>query len=346
MIFSTMIGSLPYKNAGEAMELLLKYVLSLPAWPQLPKIDFKEEMIVQYSENFPGIYLDEADRKITVNTRKAYPELEIFYQNYLDSNFNYFSISESYAKGFYAFLEGIKSVKNLPRNLKCQTVGPITFGMMLKDENGRSIFFDEQLRDVIIKHIAMKSLWQIRELSGIQHPPSNIIVFLDEPYLAAYGSAFTAINREEITKTIGDTLNEIKTLLLKLLPETKVEIGIHCCGNTDWSLLLDSDIDIISFDAYGYFDNLLLYSDELNSFLQRTGKLAWGIVPTNAESIEKETLESLIALLEKQVTQLKARIENFKVNQIIITPSCGMGSLSEELAEKVLGYTKAVSEFF
>ena len=39
--------------------------------------------------------------------------------------------------------------------------------------------------------------------------------------------------------------------------------GVHVCANTDWSLVLDSGADILSFDAYGYFDKLILYRDAL-----------------------------------------------------------------------------------
>ena len=53
--------------------------------------------------------------------------------------------------------------------------------------------------------------------------------------------------------------------------------GIHVCANTDWSMLLDSSLDIINFDAYVYMDSIGLYAESLAEFLDRGGYLAWGI---------------------------------------------------------------------
>ncbi|MGD0918697.1 MAG: hypothetical protein ABSB22_19790 [Thermodesulfobacteriota bacterium] len=40
-------------------------------------------------------------------------------------------------------------------------------------------------------------------------------------------------------------------------------------GNTVWSLLLETRLDILSFDAYSYLENLSLYPKGLKTFLER-----------------------------------------------------------------------------
>jgi hypothetical protein len=81
--------------------------------------------------------------------------------------------------------------------------------------------------------------------------------------------------------------------------------------------------------------------------MESGGILAWGIVPTsNPDDIEKENVDSLAAAWQDQVRAVAALgIEPSKIlAQSLITPSCGAGSLSFDLAAKVLMLTKKVSE--
>lgn len=60
---TTMIGSMPGLTVEEAVGLLAQHPLSIPTWFQLPRRSFKEAMIPQYCEGFPGIRIDEAEKK-------------------------------------------------------------------------------------------------------------------------------------------------------------------------------------------------------------------------------------------------------------------------------------------
>ena len=90
-----------------------------------------------------------------------------------------------------------------------------------------------------------------------------------------------AVSRENIINYLNEVIDAIKL-------EGALS-GIHCCGNTDWSLLTDTKVDIINFDAYEYSEKLALYSDSIESFIKRGGKIAWGIVPSS----EKLTMKVL-----------------------------------------------------
>ena len=53
-------------------------------------------------------------------------------------------------------------------------------------------------------------------------------------------------------------------------------VGVHCCENTDWAILLQSDIDVLNFDAYGFFDRVFLFKQELIDFINRGGTSCLG----------------------------------------------------------------------
>ncbi|MCP4683371.1 MAG: hypothetical protein GY864_13655, partial [Desulfobacterales bacterium] len=123
-------------------------------------------------------------------------------------------------------------------------------------------------------------------------------------------------------------------------------VGIHVCANAEWSLILDSKADIVSFDTYAYFDKFILYKDQIKQFMARGGILAWGIIPTlSAQDLEKETCDSLTEKWEEQVCQVEALgIDRTKIiSQSLITPSCGTGSLSLDMAVQALKLTGEVS---
>ena len=50
----TIIGSMPHADPQKACSLIVRYLKDIPAWPQLPRRSFLENMYVQYSEGFPG----------------------------------------------------------------------------------------------------------------------------------------------------------------------------------------------------------------------------------------------------------------------------------------------------
>ncbi|MCW5209842.1 hypothetical protein VU10_06655, partial [Desulfobulbus sp. US1] len=165
------------------------------------------------------------------------------------------------------------------------------------------------------------------------------IMFIDEPALAGLGSsAFISVSNAGIK----EMLNEVA----EAIHQAGGLAGIHVCANTEWEILLGSKIDILSFDAYSFFDKLAALTEQVDSYLDRGGILAWGGVPTGKTAdIEKESAESLTKLWEHQVKKLirPHRDQADLLRQTLITPSCGTGSLSLEHAEKVLQLTKDVS---
>jgi len=331
---ATVIGSLPLTNPDEAAALMLDNLQAMPAWPQLPKLSFKENMYVQYSEGLPGAVVDEADEKISFQTADI-EGLEMFYQKYLDKELDYFAITPDYAAGLDSFIKKVQAMPVKPPVLKGQVTGPITFGLTLKDENGKPVLYNEQFADVIVKGLSMKAAWQESVFKKVA-PSALTAIFFDEPYLVSFGSAFVSLNEKEALAKLNECFSAVSGLS-----------GIHVCGGTDWGLIMQTSVDIIHFDAYDYFESMTLYPGQLKSFLQRGGILAWGITP-HTSYIEAESANSLFGRLQVSIDRLVAfGIDKQKlVEQSLIAPSCGAGSLSPANAKKALNLTKDVSILF
>jgi len=333
---ATGIGSLPISDPDKAAALSLQYLPEAPIWPQLPQRDFREQMDGQYSETLPGLRLDAVKNRFYFDTAKDLtPELENFFERYIEKDYGFFRISEEYAAGFYGLLRALKN--GLPpgaRYVKGHITGPLTAGISFKDEAGKDIIHNDVLFDAVVKGLAMKAAWQIRELKQFGKP---VIIFIDEPAMESLGSAFSAVSSE----VVAEKLNEI----IDTIHEQGGIAGIHCCGNADWPMLFNTRIDIINFDAFGYMEKVMLYPEDIKKFLGRGGALAWGVVPTGA-FIGDEPADLLIAKLEAGMKRLEAQgIQRETIlRQCLITPSCGMGSLTPEKAEAILKLLREVSD--
>ena len=317
----TAIGSMPGTDAQTACAQVVRHLKDIPAWPQLPKRSFLENMYAQYSEGFPGVVVKDDSIRVerSADTDKA---LEQLYAAYLENDFYKYPVGAEYAAGLHTFL----NYENLsPRAVKGQITGPVTWGLTVTDEDKRAIIYDDVLGDAVPKLLRLKASWQEKVLSQIS---KNTIIFVDEPYMSAYGSVGMQLSEERIINLLDEVFSGISGIK-----------GVHCCGNTDWSLLLKTSTDILSFDSYNFAESLSLYPAEVRRFLERNGAIAWGIVPNEAEALAGETAASLKDRLEEAMAPFTRNGVRFKqlVEQGLLTPSCTLTSLgSEEAAGRAL----------
>jgi methionine synthase II (cobalamin-independent) len=239
-----------------------------------------------------------------------------------------FALSPSYAQGLHAFSRRISKEGSRHYSiLKGQITGPLTFGLSVLDEHGAPAFFNDTLADVIQKGIVMKARWQILHLRQLCR---QVIMFVDEPILAGFGSAaFINVSRNDVISHLGEAFSALK--------ETGCIVGSHCCGNTDWSLLVEAGVDIINFDACAYLDTICLYPEALHSFFSRGGFLAWGIVPSTHLDRRPDESELFDRLMRGANTLSEIGLsKELVLERLLLTPSCGLGTLKEQEAEGIL----------
>lgn len=331
---ATGIGSLPHHDAEGALDLIFRYIPKIPFWPQLPRLNIREGMVAQFSENLPCLDINEEG--LFFNGRDEDKKLEVFYDRIISGDVDYFKITPDSALGLHKFYQRLETeVPEETRFIKCHITGPFTFLGSINDDKGASLLHNPVFRQAIVKGLTMKALWQINTFRRFG---KEIILFIDEPYLGCFGSAYTPINKEEVI----DALKEL-SLGIKF-PD--VLVGLHCCGNTDWSIFTEiKTIDIISFDAFGFLDKLVLYADSLKNFFQRGGLLCWGAIPTQ-EFSGTESADLIIGkiksgcdILIKKGLDAKLLSEN-----MLLSPSCGLGALDVSRADKIFRLLKQVSE--
>ncbi|WP_366924173.1 hypothetical protein MFMK1_001126 [Metallumcola ferriviriculae] len=275
---TTAMGILPHKDVATAQKLAL--TLDIPFWPQLPRVDFYEDMYVQASEDFPGIVLDTEEQRISFRMEKFYAELPDFIMAWEEGKT--LTLSEDYSVAYHNFLkhdlEDFQAIRG-------QIIGPVSFGLKIADETKTPIIYHDEVRQLLYDMMARKIQTQYHELKSKN---DNAFVWVDEPGLEMIFMAITGYSSEQAVKDYRKFLSE--------LPGPK---GVHLCGNPDWSFLLNLGLDILSIDVLQWGNVFTSYRDELTKFIKDGGIISWGITPTLTEEVAENNVEKLCTHLER-----------------------------------------------
>jgi hypothetical protein len=338
----TGIGSFPFQDIDDALDIIFDTCPEIPFWPQLPKRASFENMYIPFLEGVPCVIVDESEGTAFMDTESA-DGVEEFYENVQNNNLEAFGISQRFAPGFYTFLDRLKERIDAVKFIKTQVTGPFSMGLGLKDEKGKPVIYNFGYYDIIKKALHMKAQWMIATIKE-RFPDKGIIIFFDEPYMVSFGSAYVSISKEDAIDIFNDVLGGIPALR-----------GIHCCGNTDWSVLLNADVDIINYDAFNYLETIFYFEEDLRRFIARGGRIAPGLVPSGSEDIRKvigdrpdladaqiagSTQADLEHLADQFHTLMTAKIGPDGLKDLIVTPSCGLGSVTQEEAGHAMALLK------
>jgi len=282
---TTAMGIMPHTDVQKALDLALS--LDIPFWPQLPKVNYFEDMYAQISEHFPGILLDTEKRVVSFSIEKFYEDIEEFLANWEDDN--YFRLSPEYSVVFHRFLE-----QDLSRytHIRGQSIGPVSYGLKILDESNKPMIYYEEVRQTIFDFVAKKLQAQFNEMQEI-HP--GAFVWVDEPGLEMIFMAITGYTSERA--------KDDYRAFLENFPGPK---GVHLCGNPDWSFLLQMDLDVLSLDVLARGHIFSRYVDDIRTFLDRGGIISWGVTPTLTEEYEKENIESMIKMVDELWTSMNS----------------------------------------
>jgi hypothetical protein len=286
-------------------------------------------MYVQASEHFPGILLDMEKRTLKFSNEKFLSELEEVLTHF--DHPEYFDISDTYSVVYPRFLELDLSERPAIRG---QLEGPISFGFYVVDENARPILFNDTVRPFMVEFMAKRVNVQLQRLKKRN---SNAFMFIDEPGLQFLWSAMSGYGDRPARADMD--------LFFSMIERPR---GVHLCGNPDWDFLLGMDLDILSLDVYTNSEVFVAYAKSIRKFLDRGGIIVWGVVPTNFEPFEKESIASLISRLQEIWLALDKNgiDQDFLLSRSLLSPAtcCLVNPDGEKTVEKAFAVVRVLSE--
>ena len=159
-LLTTAMAVMPHTNAEAALDAALS--LDIPFWPQLPRLNYYEDMYVQASEHFPGIVLDLDKQTLAFSMDKFIGELEETLARFDEPA--YFDISTQYSDVYHRFLDLDFSGRPAIRG---QLEGPISFGLNVLDQDKRPIIFDDTVRPFLYEFMARRINVQLQRLKKL-----------------------------------------------------------------------------------------------------------------------------------------------------------------------------------
>jgi hypothetical protein len=301
--------------------------LDIPAHPQLVRASPWEDMLLSAVSGFPAAKVDDQN-SILIASKGREEEMAAFYERYYSGDWGFLALDPRSSLGYEEFFKRAGEDKGFGRRfLKCQVVGPLTFGQSVKVEGGYALADDPALLEVAALALGAKAALAASRVRGLGR---EAIVFFDEPGLTGYGSAFSTLSEQTVVGALAQAVEAARS-------KGPLLAGCHVCGNTDWGLLTKVGLDIINFDAFEFMETVLLYPREMKAFLEGGGLLAFGIVPTRGFD-DSVTADRLAGLLKDGWATLGSKGVDLDLlkERTLITSACGLGSLEAEKAAAIL----------
>ena len=328
---TTAIGSLPHHNIDAA--LAFSFQMGIPFLPQIPIRNPWEYMIAQALEGLPGLQaMPDGSVQLDINVwngrHRSLDEKLLVAFDHSDQHFAFepFEPSAPTSSSWQPFIWELEERKTPVA--KIQLVGPLTAQWALQVKDGTSLEKYPEVATQIYRLVLARALAMGRRLQSLDVQP---ILFLDEP-------AFFGFNGKNPRHLVA--LAELK-LMIQTLKKNQIQVGLHCCSDTDWSIVLPLGLDILSIDVDLSLASLLSHEAAVEKFLGAGGRLSLGVIPTpkTPGSLQAMRARDLLGSLRSQLSALlpgNASLQKKILATAIYTPACGLAFHSIPDAEAVL----------
>lgn len=306
------IGSLPHMDPRAAATFVLERQPRLPAAPSLPNRSGMERMVAQAAWGIAGVRVL-PDGSLVLDDPNLDPRAPLTTAGIDGEPF----------VGLRAFL-GAVAGRCTP--IKLQLTGPVTLGIALLNLGVPAS------RAFAVAGSAVRA--RARSLVAAAQetaPMAPLVVFVDEPGLTAAMHPGFPLNPNR-------TIDLVSSALATLEPHAVT--GLHCCGLADWRVVLQAGPQILSLPLES---GAVEHSGALSAFLERGGRVAWGVVPTagplgsTPERLWQHLSAEWCALTQGGCDPVLLR------DQALITPACGLALHGEAQADLVISLTNQVA---
>ncbi|MDD5127605.1 MAG: hypothetical protein PHR43_05895 [Dehalococcoidales bacterium] len=323
------LNGMPRRSVAEACQVMVR---NFPECTCIPLPTLSQKM---WTERTPALQVDREKKRLYFDLAGREDELAEFYDRYLAGDLDYFAISPEVDEPLYTLAEMYRQKPWALKYIHFNFPGLFAWGLSLKDRDGNPALYDDTLKDIMIKTLAMKVRWRARKIREL-FPGAAILATAGDGALSVFSSAGGTGAWGQICQDYNELLAAVDGIS-----------GIHCCDNFDWSLLMQTNARIINFDAYRYGNTMVLFAEHLREYLKRGGMIAWGIVPTTGSGgdITTESPASLASRLQEVMQAVAGKGIDAQLlrETALITPTCETVSMPLELADKVYEVTAEVS---
>ncbi len=308
------VGSLPHSDIDTAVADALRLTPDLPAAPQLPRRHLHEGMLAQVAIGIPGVRLRDDGMGLDVDRRRlSTPDND----QPLDA--------EAWASTT-AFLRAAAATQHTGP-VKLQLAGPVTLGLALAAGGARPGKAFAVAGAVVGTRV--RSL--LRQAAAML-PSSPVVLVLDEPGLTAYPSGSFPLGPDDTIDLLSGSLAAAGSAAMA---------GVHCCGPTDWRLVMHAGPDLLSMPVAA---SVAEEAAGFSAFLDRGGWIAWGAVPTDRPLGDREGAHW------RTLTQLWCDLSSDGCDpmrlrtQAILTPACGLALHRPEQVAPVYDLVRRMAE--
>ena len=307
----TSIGSLPHEDADEASSFVLTHHRDLPAAPELPNRSPREGMVARAAAAITGVRLD-ARGGLVVDVQALESALA-------DGVPVGATIHPEADGGLLRFLDAVAG-RTAP--LKVQLTGPVTLALAL----ARAGVPFQSAFAVAADAVAVRGR-AVLEYVARRAPEAPVVAFLDEPSLVAVPHPGFPLAPHAVIDVLIAALAAL---------HTASATGVHCCGPTDWRIVLEARPDVLSLPVPFA---ATLDPAALAGFLDGGGWVAWGAVPTDAP------IGDDVSLLWRRMVGgwcdlVRGGCPSALLRrQSLVTPACGLAGHGVSQASRALRLT-------